>query len=93
MSQSAEFDAGNPCEPKCHAYGIGCQCTPPPVGVVTEWAVDMGFTIQRVSDEATALRWVQSYADHPEALDGDPMPVAVSRTVTTTGWTRPISPG
>lgn len=61
--------------------------------VVEEWAVDMGFAICRVSGQAKAIAWVQSYADHPDALDGDPMPVAVRRTVTTTPWTRPIPPG
>ena len=62
--------------------------------VVTEWAVDTGYAVARVESEAMALRWVQSYLNHPEALDqGEQMPFAVSRTVTTSAWTRVTPPG
>lgn len=60
--------------------------------VRVEWAVDLyadGGLIAQVPDEAAARRWVQSYVDHPEALDeGERLPVAVTRTVTTTAWVR-----
>jgi hypothetical protein len=79
------------CDAQADAARHRCAHVIPPA-VVEEWAVDLGFAISRVSSEAKARAWVQSYADHPEALDGDPTPVAVRRTVTTTPWTRVIPP-
>ena len=51
-----------------------------------EWAVDMGFGVWSANSEAEALSLVKSYEDYPEALEGDPMPYVIMRTVTTTEW-------
>lgn len=55
-----------------------------------EWAIQWHFMPepQPYPDEESARRLVQSYLDKPEALDGDPMPVAVRRVVTVGPWER-----
>jgi hypothetical protein len=57
--------------------------------VEVQWAVDLGFAITRARDEEHARQWVKGYEDNPDAVtEGDPMPVVVRRTVTTTEWSR-----
>jgi hypothetical protein len=59
--------------------------------VEVQWAVDLGFAVCRATDEDHARKWVKSYEDHPDAVEeGDPMPVVVRRTITTTAWTRVV---
>lgn len=62
--------------------------------VRVEWGIAWHFlpSPQPYPDEESARRLVQSYMDKPEALEGDPMPVAVKRTVTVGPWTRAFPP-
>lgn len=65
-----------------------------PTEARVEWGIEWHFlpSPQPYPDEESARRLVQSYLDNPHVLEGEPMPVAVKRTITTGPWTRVFPP-